>query len=284
MLTNDQINLIEQVITNRLGEAQPFDRFLRHINTVMLGAERTDMDSTKDWLFEHSSKYPDQRVSFDAYNQVKGELQLSLELLLEAASKAKADVAIYLAVRLLGTYWERVFCRRFGIVTKKQGRIYRAQKWHPLGASGFAGGTDQIEGGRVTLPDAMLMFEGRLVFAEIKNETLTTEKHASIGAGYYGLPQTDWWRIKRLLRLSPPIPYWFIIHEHRRLGRWNVIDDLRDWLVGDFRALGEPVSSQSPSGDTTDWSGGLVRHICYWRGDKFVGLDEALRQLEGGGG
>jgi hypothetical protein len=283
MLTRDQVSLIEQVLSRKVKpqERLPFGTFIRHINTVMLDAERADMESAKAWLFEHSSKYPNGRVRLEAYNQVKGELEFLQECILEAAGKGKVDVAWVLIFRLLGTYWERVFCRRFGIETKELGRIHRPQKWHPLGAPGLALGGDQAGKGRITLPDVMLMYGGHLVFAEIKHETLTTGVHGSVGAGCYGLPKSDWWRIEQLLQLKPAVPYWFIIHEHKRLGRWNIIDDPRDWLVGDFRALDKPQSSQSLSAGTTDHSGAFARNICYWqfKDKEFIGLTKALEGL-----
>jgi hypothetical protein len=247
----------------------------------MLSAERIDMDNEKDWLYGTSANRDAQRVRLKAWDTVKGELELSLDELFEAANKNKPDATYFIAVRLMGTYWERVFCRRFGIQTNNRGVVYRAQKWHPLGAATLAGGKNQVEGGRVTLPDVMFITEKRLIFAEVKNETLTTEEHGSIGAGYYGLAGKDWRRIKRLLQLKPPVPYWFIIHEHKRLGRWNVIDEVQDWLVGDFRVLGEPKTSPSSTGATSDWSGEAVRGICYWPfNDKnFIGLDKTLEAL-----
>lgn len=261
MLTARQIDQIEQAVKTKLrtGEDGAFARLLRHVNTVMLSAEKLDMDNTKDWLFQASANNPTQRVRLDAWDTVKGELELSLLELFEAADKGKPEAAYFIAVRLMGTYWERVFCRRLGIQTGNWGVVYRAQKWHPLGAATLAAGKDQVEGGRLTLPDVMLIIEKRLIFAEVKHETLTTEEHGSIGAGYYGLSAKDWRRIKRLLQLKPPVPYWFIIHEHKRLGRWNVMDELQDWLVGDFRVLGEPKTSSSSTGATTDWSGEAVR-------------------------
>lgn len=283
MLEKNQIELIEQVLTAKADkhghpylkqhELKAWEAFMGHINSEVLEIETLEVNRKKAWYTEHIG-YGSEVSGIMA---IKGELEFSLDGMLDCAKQGNARATNYHLNKLLGTYWERMFCCMLNRLTMGQGYVHRFQKWQQLGAGRLAKG-DPMVGKGITLPDVIFIVSGHWILGEVKHETLTTAHHTSIGAGYYGLPEKDFERIVRLSRVKPFIPLWFIVHEHLHTGKWGTQNREVDWRAGDFIGMGEPTITTGGRGRTL-WQDGIDAPRAYWHKDKFTPLDEALEGL-----
>lgn len=291
MLNNENIDLIVKLLTieGRLTSRKPylkpddsesFKKFLKHIDEEMILNEQADIKSK---IAKMTATLDDEnlvRISdLSVIKEIKGEFEFSLKAILECVGKRDYEVVCHFIGALQGAYWETMFCYLFafvpGIGEFKKG-VHRFQKWQRLGAGRLADGTTGLRHTAV-LPDVLFTIQGQWVMAEIKHETPTTKEHPSAPLDCYGMSEKDYERIRKLSEIKPSIPYWFIVHDHTRIGKWSIESEPIDWLTADFRKLGKPIMGEGAKA-ITSWS---PEPRAYWSKNKFNSLDDALRALSG---
>ncbi|MCJ7575172.1 MAG: hypothetical protein MUO80_00540 [Dehalococcoidia bacterium] len=269
-LTPAQIDKVSQLVAK--GE-KGFKEWLAHVNTKVLDDERMNIQKQYEDYFKGIIT---RGVDVEVYRQVKGEFEKLLMGIGECIDRHELMAAANLVGGMLGMFWELQFCRLLG----KQGLlIYWFQKWEPLGTPRFGTGIDFVSWG-IPTPDVMFFTDNNCwVFGEIKHVfslDVGEEFDGALGKEAYMLRPSEYRRIKRLKKKQPPIPYWLIIHQPERLGKWATVGELQDWIVGDTDDLGKAVlCNESPYGRTT-WVN--ERGAYHWAKEAFTPLKDKLEQ------
>jgi hypothetical protein len=247
----------------------------------MIPREHENIKEKIAWMAKYLDDENFNRIGdLSVIKEIKGEFEYLLKAILECTQKDDYEVACIFATSLLGAFWENMFCEQFAYIpgsAKTKKGVHRFQKWQRLGPGRLADGVDELRHTAV-LPDVLFTIYGQWVFAEIKNETPTTEEHKNAPPDCYGMSLKDYERAKELGKIERPIPIWFIVHDHSRQGKWSIENESIDWRAGNFAKLGAPIEGEGAKA-VTSWKKEPERRA-YWSKDKFDNLVDALESLK----
>jgi hypothetical protein len=239
-LTVQQINKVNEFLEGEEG----FKDWLAYVNAKVLEDEWRNIQTQYESYFK---KYITQGSDVDVYRETKGEFERLLIGIWQCVEQKQSKAAYNLVNAVLGMFWELQFCSLLG----RDGiAVYWFQKWEPLGTPRFGWGANIPTGGYST-PDVMFMADDKYwVFAEIKHVATVTGPSGEEG---FMLRPTEYRRIQRLRKCSPPIPYWLVINNADRLSKWATVNDGQDWLVWNFDKRDRPAYSYKSHYGRATW-------------------------------
>jgi hypothetical protein len=279
MLTKEEIKRIEHLLMTTkndngqyyVREGDGFSDFLREINGSVLNWEQKEITEKISYFAQNIAG----GESVDVMQEIMGRFQFLMTLASQVAQKGNARGLFRIQVTLQGSLWERNFCREHYFGTTKESYVHLPQKWHHIGASVWARGSN-IPRQRISAPDVEFTSNGCLIWGTIKHEMPTPKYFNPPGEGYFSLSESEYRAVNYFLNLHPPVPFWIIIHNAERLGKWKTRNEAMDWLAGDIRKMPNPIPKEHSTKGTARFGENKMITDFFWHKDWFTHLADAL--------